>query len=407
MASTSAPKRPLSPSVSQASSAPSPSAKRIREASVTGPDDIDGVLDGVDGFDDEALIEAASEIEEAASSSPANSQSQQSQPRSKATSTAGTLARAPTKTSSASSFGTQINGDALLEAASEVEEEASRSPLSHGDEAVERQTMDKEWFDRMEGETKKPYFKQLKTFLAGERASGKTIYPPAHLIHSWSRLTPLHTVKVVVVGQDPYHGPKQACGHSFSVQKGVAVPASLKNIYKELSTEYGDQFQQPKHGCLDGWAKQGVLLLNACLTVQAGQAASHHGKGWEPFTKAVLKIIADEASKGATAKNSKLASMFSKQQQQQQSPPQKDKKASDEQGGTKGVVFLAWGLPAAKSLAEAGITDKTPNVLILRSAHPSPLSAHRGFLGNGHFKKANDWLQERYGPGGGIDWGKL
>lgn len=179
----------------------------------------------------------------------------------------------------------------------------------------------------------------------------------AHLIHSWSRLTPLHTVKVVVVGQDPYHGPKQACGHSFSVQKGVAVPASLKNIYKELSTEYGDQFQQPKHGCLDGWAKQGVLLLNACLTVQAGQAASHHGKGWEPFTKAVLKTIADEASKGATAKNSKLASMFSKQQQQQQSPPQKDKKASDEQGGTKGVVFLAWGLPAAKSLAEAGITD--------------------------------------------------
>lgn len=162
MASTSAPKRPLSPSVSQASSAPSPSAKRIREASVTAPDDIDGVLDGVDGFDDEALIEAASEIEEAASSSPANSQSQQSQPRSKATSTAGTLTRAPTKTSSASSFGTQINGDALLEAASEVEE-ASRSPLSHGDEAVERQTMDKEWFDRLEGETKKPYFKQVSS----------------------------------------------------------------------------------------------------------------------------------------------------------------------------------------------------------------------------------------------------
>lgn len=185
------------------------------------------------------------------------------------------------------------------------------------------------------------------------------------------------------MGQDPYHGPNQACGHSFSVQKGVAVPASLKNIYKELSTEYGSAFQQPKHGCLDEWAKQGVLLLNACLTVQAGQAASHHGKGWEPFTKTVLKTIADEASKGATPKNSKLASMFSKQSQSQSSPQKGGSQAAETEkengqsqkqaeGVKKGVVFLAWGLPAAKSLSEAGITDVS-FCLILRPVEVNSL----------------------------------
>ncbi|KDN53335.1 uracil-DNA glycosylase [Tilletiaria anomala UBC 951] len=242
--------------------------------------------------------------------------------------------------------------------------------------------MDPEWFARLENEMKKDYFKKLKSFLKAEQAAQKKIYPPEHLIHSWSREAPLHKVKVVVLGQDPYHGPGQACGHSFSVPKGVAVPGSLKNIYKELASEYPGAFAPPKHGDLTGWAKQGVLLLNACLTVSAGQAGSHHGKGWEPFTRSVLKLVAQEAAKGGSSVGGSSSTC-------------------------KGVVFLVWGQPAARSLIEAGINDKSPNILILRSPHPSPLSAHRGFLGNGHFKKANEWLEKRYGPGGGIDWAQL
>ena len=130
--------------------------------------------------------------------------------------------------------------------------------------ALERTTMNKEWFDRLEPAMRQDSFAKLKQFLDGEKRAGRTIYPPPHLIHSWSRTTPLEQVKVVIVGQDPYHQPGQACGHSFSVPMGIAVPASLRNIYKELSTEYPD-FAPPKHGCLEGWAKQGVLLLNACL----------------------------------------------------------------------------------------------------------------------------------------------
>ncbi|PKI85432.1 hypothetical protein MVES_000443 [Malassezia vespertilionis] len=241
--------------------------------------------------------------------------------------------------------------------------------------ALERATMNKAWFDRLEPAMREPTFLKLKQFLDAEKRGGKTIYPPPHLIHSWSRTTPLEEVKVVIVGQDPYHQPGQACGHSFSVPKGKAVPASLQNIYKELRAEY-PEFVPPKHGCLDGWAKQGVLLLNACL----------------PFTRSILKsIVQATRAKGATA--GPLASMLAG----------KDAKPQ------KNVVFLAWGLPAARTLAEAGITEKTPNILLLRSAHPSPLSAHRGFMGNGHFRKANDWLQDpsRFGPGGGIHWDQL
>lgn len=120
--------------------------------------------------------------------------------------------------------------------------------FTHGDSRVEKETMDPEWYERLTGEMGKDYFKKLKEFLQAEIQAKKTIYPPAQLIHSWSRLTPLSTVKVVVVGQDPYHGPNQACGHSFSVPKGIAVPGSLKNIYKELSDEYGSDFIPPKHG---------------------------------------------------------------------------------------------------------------------------------------------------------------
>ncbi|PWN38012.1 uracil-DNA glycosylase [Meira miltonrushii] len=294
--------------------------------------------------------------------------------------------------------------------------------LTHGDPRVEKETMDPEWYERLSGEMEKDYFKKLKHFLQGEVQSKKTIYPPAQLIHSWSRLTPLSTVKVVVVGQDPYHGQNQACGHSFSVPKGIAVPGSLKNIYKELVEEYGSGFVPPKHGCLDGWAKQGVLLLNACLTVEAHKAGSHHNKGWEPFTQTILRAIAEDAAKGpkASVKTSTIANMFGKAAEKQGVKPaivtpsssNTAKSSSDDSSqssSSKGVVFLAWGLPAAKTLAEAGITEKSSNILLLKSPHPSPLSAHRGFLGNGHFKKANEWLESesRYGSGGGIDWTKL
>ncbi|CAO1613870.1 unnamed protein product [Sympodiomycopsis kandeliae] len=309
--------------------------------------------------------------------------------------------------------------------------------------ALERKTMDPHWFSLLEPAMKTSTFKSLKSFLASEKSSKATIYPPEHLIHSWSRSCPLDKIKVVIVGQDPYHGPNQAHGMSFSVPKGVPVPASLKNIYKELSTEYPNQFKAPTHGNLEKWANQGVLLLNACLTVRAHQAASHHSKGWEPFTIEILKLIAQRAknskhtpasSTGSSssvappAKNATITGMFKKQTQQQNGENPQEESNKKEQGAKPqqqqesasssssssheggGIVFLSWGLPASKTLAAAGITSTTsPNILILQSAHPSPLSAHRGFLGNGHFKKANDWLETSggWGPNGGIDWSKL
>lgn len=340
--------------------------------------------------------------------------------------------------------------DATLIAAAEAAEEAaaassppSSTPKSASDLAVsdpqrepladllslERQTMAPEWFKRLEPEMSKSYFVELKKFLAAEDAARRITYPPPQLVHSWSRLTSLEQVKVVVVGQDPYHREGQACGLSFSVPKGVSVPPSLKNIYKELATEYPGQFKAPSHGCLDEWAKQGVLLLNASLTVSAGQAGSHHGKGWEKLTKHILKLIADQAahssgpsSQAKATANSQIANMFAKvSAKQSNEKPQAGEKAAvterknssqsstDKENSSpcKGVVFLAWGAPAAKTLAEAGVTEKSPNVLILRSPHPSPLSAHRGFLGNGHFIAANKWLEQQYGPGGGIDWARL
>ncbi|PWN38691.1 uracil-DNA glycosylase [Ceraceosorus guamensis] len=321
--------------------------------------------------------------------------------------------------------------------------------LAIGNDAleVERRTMHAEWFRRLEKDMRAPSFEKLKAFLASEAKSGKVIYPPPDLIHSWSRLTPPSKVKVVIIGQDPYHGPGQACGMSFSVPKGVPVPPSLKNIYKELRAQYGAGFAVPTHGCLDGWAKQGVLLLNACLTVRAHAAASHHGQGWEPFTRQVIKSIAADAarsigkspdakvtpsssagsgsSSSAPSKgNSTITSFFGKPKNAKapsSSPGSKseEKTSSSAQGGGtgSGVVFLAWGAPAAKTLAEAGVTSSSPNVLVLKSAHPSPLSAHKGFfraaaaprVGDSLFEEANRWLTvpARRGPNGGIRWADL
>ncbi|PKM06363.1 MAG: uracil-DNA glycosylase [Gammaproteobacteria bacterium HGW-Gammaproteobacteria-4] len=190
-----------------------------------------------------------------------------------------------------------------------------------------------------------------------ERARGVVIYPPGSQMFAALDATPFAAVKVVILGQDPYHGPGQAHGLSFSVPPGVPVPPSLRNIFAEIERDLG--FAAPDHGCLLPWAKQGVLLLNAVLSVQAGQAGSHQGKGWEGFTDHIVETLSRER---------------------------------------EGLVFMLWGSYAQ---AKGRIID-TRRHCVLRAPHPSPLSAHRGFNGCGHFGKANRWL-----VGGGqapIDW---
>ena len=202
-----------------------------------------------------------------------------------------------------------------------------------------------------------PYMAALKGFLASEKASGKIIYPKAS---EWFRaldLTPLDRVRVVILGQDPYHGPGQAHGLCFSVPPGVRPPPSLLNIFKELESDLG--LPRPRHGFLESWASQGVLLLNSVLTVEAAQAASHAKKGWERFTDAVIRLVNDRPEP---------------------------------------VVFMLWGAYAQK---KAAFVDPSRH-LILRAAHPSPLSAHNGFLGCKHFSAANAFLQSKgLAP---IDW---
>ncbi|KAI0767915.1 uracil-DNA glycosylase [Irpex lacteus] len=248
--------------------------------------------------------------------------------------------------------------------------------------ALECDTMGKSWLKVLKDEITKPYFLKLKQFLwdQGVRGASDTpnnvkVYPAPQNIYSWSNLTPLGRVKVVIIGQDPYHGPKQAHGLSFSVPHGVAIPPSLRNIYKEIQNEY-PEFTMPQHGNLTAWAQNGVLLLNTCLTVKANEAGSHSGKGWEEFTDKVVDVIDKYGGANLPSQGDVLA------------------------GHGRGIVFLAWGAWAAKRVAKL---NKTKH-LILTSAHPSPLSASRGFLGNGHFKKANEWLEAKYGQDGCVDW---
>ncbi|OCF31755.1 uracil-DNA glycosylase [Kwoniella heveanensis BCC8398] len=231
---------------------------------------------------------------------------------------------------------------------------------------LEIDTMGEDWLLALQDELTKGYFLSLKDFITTEQRT-KKVFPPAQDIYSWSRLCPLKDIRVVIIGQDPYHDDGQAHGLAFSVRKGVRIPPSLRNIYKEMHDEYPD-FAIPNHGDLTEWAKHGVLLLNTSLTVRAHEAGSHANKGWDQFTAAKE----NEIGLGHVA-------------------------------GGKGVVFMAWGAHAAKMCA--GVDQKKH--LILKSAHPSPLSASRGFLGNNHFKKANEWLVQRYGVGGGIDWRSL
>ncbi len=189
-------------------------------------------------------------------------------------------------------------------------------------------------------------FHKLKDFLVKER-SEHTIYPPSNMIFNAFEFAPFSEVKVVILGQDPYHGPNQAHGLCFSVPNGVKPPPSLVNIFKEISRDFG--YSIPSTGNLEKWARQGVLLLNATLTVRANEAGSHQGKGWEEFTDAVIQKISSKSA---------------------------------------GVVFMLWGNYAQ---AKAKLIDSSKH-LVLKTVHPSPLSAHRGFIGCGHFSKTNQYL---------------
>lgn len=213
------------------------------------------------------------------------------------------------------------------------------------------------WKAPLLSEFSSDYMAALKSFLVAEKASGKAIYPKSS---EWFRaldLSPLDKVRVVILGQDPYHGPGQAHGLCFSVRPGVRPPPSLLNIFKELESDLG--VPRPSHGFLEHWAEQGVLLLNSVLTVEMASAASHQGKGWERFTDAVVQLV-----------NAK----------------------------TDPVVFMLWGAYAQK---KAAFVD-TSRHLVLKAAHPSPLSAHNGFLGCRHFSQCNAFLAARGLPL--IDW---
>ncbi|HVU29721.1 MAG TPA: uracil-DNA glycosylase [Sphingomicrobium sp.] len=213
------------------------------------------------------------------------------------------------------------------------------------------------WLGPLRGEFDEPYMADLKRFLANERERGKKIFPRGR---EWFRaldLTPLNKVRVVILGQDPYHGEGQAHGLCFSVQPGVRPPPSLVNIYKELESDLG--IRPASHGFLEHWAKQGVLLLNSVLTVEMGRAASHRDRGWERFTDRIIREV---------------------------------------NARPEPIIFMLWGSYAQK---KAEFVD-TSRHLVLKAAHPSPLSAHSGFLGCRHFSKANAFLESRgLEP---IDW---
>ncbi len=210
--------------------------------------------------------------------------------------------------------------------------------------------LESSWKSRLEPDFKQSYMTQLRAFLLSRKRSGAVIYPPGPKIFNALDSTPFDRVKVVILGQDPYHGPGQAHGLCFSVRLGVPTPPSLINIFKEIETDL--EFQAPDHGNLQDWARQGVLLLNAVLTVEKGRAGAHQGKGWERFTDQVVRILNAER---------------------------------------EGLVFLLWGSYALK---KGAVIDRERH-LVLSAPHPSPLSAHRGFFGCRHFSSANRYLQER------------
>ena len=214
--------------------------------------------------------------------------------------------------------------------------------------------IEKSWFEALQEELQKPYILQLKKFLKDELDKGQKVFPPTDFIFNAFRHTPYGKVKVVIVGQDPYHGENQAHGLCFSVRKGIPLPPSLKNIYKEMQDDLG--ISPPNHGCLEKWTKQGVLMLNATLTVRAGQPRSHYGQGWEMFTDAVIKKLCNRKEP---------------------------------------LVFILWG-KSAKEKCENILNHIQHSHAVLTSAHPSPFSA-TNFFGCRHFSKTNELLKK---------WGK-
>lgn len=208
--------------------------------------------------------------------------------------------------------------------------------------------IEESWKKELAGEFDKDYFVKLTDFVRREYAT-TTIYPPGRLIFNAFNLCPFHQTKVVIIGQDPYHGPNQAHGLCFSVNDGIAFPPSLQNIFKEIQSDLGTP--PPTSGNLTRWAEQGVLLLNATLTVRAHTAGSHQRKGWEEFTDAAIQCLAN---------------------------------------GREHLVFILWGAYAQK---KGAFIDRNRH-LVLSSAHPSPLSAYNGFFGNKHFSRANEYLQQ-------------
>ncbi|WP_304168438.1 uracil-DNA glycosylase [Lonsdalea britannica] len=214
------------------------------------------------------------------------------------------------------------------------------------------------WHDVLSQEKQQPYFTDTLKFVHQEREAGKVIYPPQQDVFNAFRYTEFHDVKVVILGQDPYHGPNQAHGLSFSVRPGIPAPPSLANIYKELASDIPG-FEIPRHGFLQSWAQQGVLLLNTVLTVEGGKAHSHANLGWETFTDKVIAALNSHR---------------------------------------EGIVFLLWGSHAQK---KGNIIDQQRHH-VLKAPHPSPLSAHRGFMGCRHFSQANHLLEQQgLSP---IDW---
>lgn len=223
---------------------------------------------------------------------------------------------------------------------------------------LSRVRLEPEWKQALAAEFSAPYMIRLRAFLEQEKLAGKTIYPPGPEIFNAMNMTPLSRVRVVVLGQDPYHGPGQAHGLCFSVRRGVAAPPSLLNIFRELKNDLG--LPMPRHGELTHWAEQGVLLLNSVLTVEAGKAGSHQNQGWETFTDAAVRVLNEQRDH---------------------------------------LVFLLWGSYAHRK----GRMIDAERHLVLRAAHPSPLSANRGgWFGNHHFSTTNHYL-ERHGHAP-VDW---
>jgi uracil-DNA glycosylase len=222
---------------------------------------------------------------------------------------------------------------------------------------VDRLNLEESWKERLRQEFEQDYMLTMRAFLLEEKQAGKQIFPAGNDIFNALNSTPFEKVRVVIIGQDPYHGSGQAHGLCFSVRPGVEIPPSLRNIYKEIAADLG--IAPSRSGCLQSWAAQGVLLLNAVLTVESGKAAAHQGRGWERFTDRIIALL-------------------------------------NEQG--QHIVFMLWGSYAQK---KGQIIDRSRH-LVLASAHPSPLSASRGFFGNHHFSRANQYLLANAREA--IDW---